>query len=198
MTLYTVSIVGVTNPVEVYIGLTAAKDYVGALVGDGADAWALLTDDARSKVLVAVTRYVDRHVWLGTANATGGTTLQWPRSNVTNPDGSAVDPTTVPSELQTAVGELCAVIADDSSVLTAIDSSTNVKSVGGSGAPSVVQNPTSVELGTATKLPTSAQALIGKWLAAAGPVAISGFSQGGRSCTDAGPRHDLGRRRWPW
>lgn len=203
MSVFTVTITGVSAPVEVYIGLPAAKDYVGAMVGDGADAWAALVDDAasgptRSKVLVAATRYIDAQVWNGAADAQGGTTLQWPRTGVTNPDGSAVDSTTVPAALQKAIGELCALIAADPDVVNQLDSSANIREVGAGSARVAYFNPTSISTGTATKLPTIIQQLVGKWLAASGGIAVVGYSQGGNSTTDAGPCSDLSRKLRPW
>jgi len=173
---FTVSITGVSSPIEVYGGLPACDDYVLTMIGDGADAYRALTanGDDRKRLLVGATRFIDRPSWQGVATLAGGTTLQWPRSGVVNPDGSPVDSASVPAAILQAVFELVALAATDPDVLSAFDSGNNVKKLDADGTSIEFFRPTSALDGTATVLPQVVNQLIGKWLATALATADTG------------------------
>lgn len=179
---FTVSITGASAPVEVYGGLPACEDYLLSMIGDGATAFRALTagGDDRKRLLVAATRYIDRLSWQGTATLAGGTTLQWPRTGVTDPDGTAVDSSTVPAAIVTAVFELVALLAADADVQAAPDSGNNVKKLDADGTSIEFFRPTSATDGTATVLPQVVSQLVGKWLKSASSsfAAASGTSTG--------------------
>lgn len=187
---FTVTIVGVTNPIEVYNGLQAVEDYLGSTASARVTAWnALPVDgDERKRILVDATRYIDSLFWQGMADAQGGTTLQWPRSGITL-DGVAVDPATVPAAIGKGVNELCALIADDPDVLTETDSGSNIRSMQAGSANLVFFRPTSTGDGNATFLPTLINRLVGRYLASASPAlaaATAGASTGVSTRSDFG------------
>jgi len=178
--------------VEVYGGLTACKNYLGTSIGDGATAFlGLATDDDRKRALIAATRFIDAQTWQGTATGTvppDPTTLVWPRSGITNPDGSALSSTVVPPALLQAVFELAGIIADDPDVQAQIDASNNIQSVSASGAGVTYFNPTSqvTTPPSATKLPVVVQRLIGKWLSISTPSSgadVDGGYSGAGGCS---------------
>lgn len=194
---FTVTITGVSSPVEVYAGLTATKDYVAALYGDAADAFIALTDNDKSRILVAVTRYIDRWTWDGEAGLSG-TTLQFPRTALLDSDGTAISDATQLAAVASAVGELCALAAEDPDVLRAPDTSANIQSAGAGGAQVTFFNPTSAKLGTATPLPQVVQQLLGAWLGStSGATALGGDGQDGCSTSDFAASRRLDRN-WPW
>ena len=167
MSLFTVTISGVTNPVEVYGGLAACKDYLGAMIGDGATAFAALTTDSdRGKYLVAATRYIDAQAWAGVADAFGGTTLQFPRSGLLDQYGAAISDAAELVLVNQAAFELVALLAADADVQAAVDSGTNIQSMQAGSARLQFWRPTSAIDGNATMLPVAVNRLIGRWLAA--------------------------------
>jgi hypothetical protein len=181
--------IGGSTTIEVYGGLTACDAYIEGAIGDGATAYRSLaaSGDDRKRLLVAATRYVERLTWQGTATtpAVGGTTLVWPRTGVTDPNGTAVDPNTVPSALTNAVFELVMLGATDPDALSAPDSGSNVKKLDADGTSIEFFRPTSALDGTASVLPSVVSQLVGKWLASASATVAgaSGTSTGYGACS---------------
>ncbi len=182
MTLYMVTPTG-AGPIEVYDGSAACDAYLATAIGDGADAYAAADPNTRLRLLVAATRFIDRQAWRGTANAAGGTTLQWPRSGI---DG--IDPATVPAVIVQAVFELVAILADDPDVQSAPDAGSNVESLGAGSARLSFFRPSSVGDGNATVLPPVINQLIGWLLATADPslMSVAGIATGTSACSDFG------------
>lgn len=183
MSIFTVTIAGVTNPIEVYGGATAASDYVGAMFGDAPTSWLALSPDDQARTLVTATRYLDQQAWQGTATFLVGvtaTTLQWPRSGVVNSDGTAVDATTVPVAIVQAAFELAVLVADDPDVITEIDGGSNLQQIDAGGGVGVTYfNPTSAAFGSASRLPGILDRLVGRYLAS--PSGDAGSALGGYS-----------------
>jgi hypothetical protein len=174
------------DTVEVYGGLPALTSYLNTASSDGAVAWRALSaspDDQKRK-LVDATRFIDAQIWQGAATALAGgtpTTLQFPRSGLTNIDGTPLDPTNVPQVLINAVFEMTALLADDSSLTGAVDSGSNLESLGAGSAKLQFFQPQSQLIGNATLLPTAVDRLIGRWLAGASAAiaaAVAGVSTG--------------------
>lgn len=188
-------------PIEIYAGEPAIDAYLEAMIGDGASAYRALAQgsDDRRRLMVAVTRYVDSYAWQGTASASGGTTLQFPRTGLVDSTGATISDAAQLAAVGNTVCELIALAADDSDFLTAIDSGSNVASIGGGGAPEIrFFRPTSTQDGNASVLPPIATRLIGKWLAVASAVtAVAGSaSNPGSSCSDF-DRDDERKVLWP-
>lgn len=205
MTLATVTVTG-GAPIEVYTTLTAIDAELNARIGDGPKAWRKLmasdstagNDDGRSRVAVEATRFFNALSWQGTSNGTSGTTLAWPRSNVFIA-GLAVDPTVDPPAIISGFFEACGLIAADPSFLTALDSGSNVKSLGAGTGRLEFFRPTSAQDGNATVLPVSLNRLIGRYLGSADPsvaAASSGSSSGTNPCSDF-DRCDVDNLDWP-
>jgi hypothetical protein len=175
---FTVTPTGVSTPIEVYGTTQACSDYLLSSIGDGATAFAAADTNTREVLLVAATRYIERLAWRGapTTPPVNNTTLSWPRTGITG-----VDPQTVPQALLNAVFELVGLIADDPGVQTAIDSGSNLQSLGAGSARLQFFRPTSADDRNATVLPQVVDQLVGQWLASADPsiaAAIAGVASG--------------------
>lgn len=192
MAVFTVTLIGDAVPYEVYGGLPAAQHYLLAAVGDGATAWKALSADDQGRWLVAATRYIDAQIWQGTPTGLAGgtaTTLQFPRTGLTNLDGSTLDATNVPQVLINACFEMAAVLADDATVQAAVDAGSNLKSMGAGSARLEFFQPQSSQIGNVTTLPTPVDRLVGRWLAAASgavAAAFAGVATGTNSCSNFG------------
>jgi hypothetical protein len=184
MTIFTAAIANVSPDPEVYGGLAAAANYVGALFSTQADTWLALDANTKARTLRAATLYLERILWDGDRTGLVGvdaTTLQWPRSGV-ELDGVAIDATTVPVDIVSAAFELAVLINADPDLVTAVDQGSLVSSVGAGGGVSVsFAFPTSAALGTATRFPTVVQQLIGKYLAV--PAAAIAGGTGAYGCS---------------
>jgi hypothetical protein len=189
-----------TSVIEVYGGTAAQMAYLAGSLTDGAVAFAALTPTQQAQTLVMASRYLDMQAWQGTPTGVVGpdpTTLQWPRNNVINADGSTLDSTTVPQALLNAVFEMCALIANDNNITTYLDQSTNTRQVRAGSASVEYFNPTSRLSGTATLLPPIVTTLVGQWLAGA-TGDTSWQAQGGYCTTEVARWRDLDLLRWPW
>lgn len=189
MALFTVTITGVTDPIEVYGGLAAANDYIASSFGASYTAWLALTEDDREKTLVGATRYLDRQRWQGTANAFDSTTLAFPRDGLVDRAGEVAPDAAQLALVSKATFELAVLVAGDADVLAAADQGQNIKAMGAGSARLEFFSPTKAANGTATKLPTIVHDLIGQWLAGASSgaaVIIGGTSTG----TCAEPRFE--------
>lgn len=168
--------------------LEEARQYIGATYGPQYDNWMALDDTAASKTLVAATRYLTPLPWKGTATGIldgNPTELPWPRSGVIV-DGVEIDSLTIPEDVTKATFEMAVLILAKPSIVNQIDQGTNIKRVGGGGAPEVeFFAPTSVLRGTALKLPYVISQLIGKYLASPDADA-GGFGQAGDSTSGFG------------
>ena len=186
MTLYTEQIAGTSRATEVYLGLTELDNLVYEMSGEGADAYRALdpASDARKRLLIDATRYIDRQRWQGTRNAAGGTMLAFPRDDLEDEDGEAASNEYQLTRVGEAVARLVAIAALDPDVLTAADQSQNIKSMGAGSAKLEFFGSTSRRAGTATKLPTAVHELIGQWLAGSGGavgLSVAGVSTGTES-----------------
>jgi hypothetical protein len=180
MSLFTVTIGA--NSYEVYNDVAGATLYISAIFGPQPAAWLALSADSQAQTLVSATRYLDEQPWDGTRNGTGGTTLQWPRDNVTV-DGAAVDPTTVPIEFPKAAAKLAVLIMSDPSLPDKIDQGSNIQAANAGGGTGVTFfSQTSARAGTATVMPVEIQRLLGKYLATA-VANEGGFAGVGKSCS---------------
>jgi hypothetical protein len=179
--------------------LDDARAYLGASYGPQYTAWLALGDSDAGKTLVSATRHLNEQPWQGTATGIldgNPTTLAWPRSGVII-DGVEISSLTIPDAITQATFELAVMILADPDIVSAPDTSTNVKAVmagGGVGVEFFV--PTSTRDGSATRLPTMIQRLVGKYLGS--PSAVDGgYSRGGNACSEFSDRHAF-KRSWPF
>lgn len=136
-----------------------AVAYVDMMFGDTYTTWAALTSDNQKKTLAAAVRYLNAQAW--------------------NEDADTFTERDAIAAFETAQYELAVLIASDASVLSAIDSGANIASMGAGSAQISFFAPTSVALGTATKLPTIVHRLVGSYLAAADIAVIGGYGNEG-------------------
>lgn len=186
MALYTETITG-GQAIEVYAGLAKVDAYLNSSSSKGAKAYRALPagGDDRKRLIIDATRFVDRHRWQGVANGADGTTLAFPRDGLTLDGDVAADADQL-ALVEQAVCELVAVFAASSSAYSAADTSSNIKALGAGKARVEFWGPTRTKDGTASKLPTVADELIGRWLAsgAAGAKLSLGGSSSSDSCSN--------------
>lgn len=182
MSIFTVTITGVTPNPETYIDVAGATARIGAIYSPAATKWLGLSSDDKGRTLVTATLYIDEQPWDGVATGLAGgtpTTLQFPRTGLQR-DGVDVDPTNVPTEVVQAVCELAVLIAAKPAVVSGSDQGSNLKAVWGGGGVGVEYFvPQSAAAGTATVMPAILCRLIGRWIASAGEDG----SFGGSGCT---------------
>lgn len=168
MSVFTVSIPGVSPDPEVYLDLVGAISYLRGTFGPASDAWLALTPVQQAQTLITATRYLEQQPWDGVRTgfvAGVPTSLAWPRSGVLL-DGKPVDATTVPVAFRDATAELAVLIAKDPALTGKADQSSNIQSVNAGGGTGVTFfAPTTVRSGTATVMPVVVQRLVGRYLA---------------------------------
>lgn len=177
--------------VEVYGGVAACLQYLGTRFSAQATAFLALTADDQKRCLIAATDYFQEQLWAGVAVGTVGgtaTSLHFPATGLTDKYGNAVDSTTVPDDIANGCFQMAAEIANKATVQDNADAGSNVKSIGGGGAPTIqFFAPTSARDGTASTMPQAVQRLIGPYLASSTGVvlgAASGASGDGDSDRD--------------
>lgn len=183
MSIFTVQVTSSTTPVEVYGGVDACLEYLRYSDTDGAVAFVALDADGQKRKIAQATRYLDSLSWQGVPTGLAGgtpTTLQFPRTGLTDAQGAALDATDVPALFVEAVFEMTALIAADPSVTQNADTGSNVSSMGAGPASLSFFRPSSVADGNATVLPTAVDRLVGRWLASSAAL-IGGVITGGSS-----------------
>lgn len=149
----------VTPAGTIYGTYAAAVIYIDGQFGDAYRAWEALDVADRKRALLGATRYLDRQVW--------------------GDDYDTFAARDAIEAFQLACYELAALAAEDASVLGATDQSSNISSVGAGGASVTYFNPTSVESGSASKLPPILMQLLADYMGAADVVVVGGYSQTG-------------------
>jgi hypothetical protein len=104
----TVTINAVAYPV--YGDLADADNYLMASIT--ATAWFAAAAFVRMQSIVSVVRWMDRVPWLG-AQTESDNALQFPRTGLTNADGTPVDSNSLPLLLVNAEFELAAMLVDN-------------------------------------------------------------------------------------
>lgn len=103
---------------SVYANVATADAYMNASTQDQFDTWSALTTDEKSRGLVSATRLIDRQRWLG-EKTDPLQELAFPRTGLTDCDGTEIDPDTVPQQVVDASILLALDLASGSSVATA-------------------------------------------------------------------------------
>lgn len=81
--------------------------------------WDAYTDDQKARGLVSATRLLDRQTWTGTLTSISPSTgLKWPRTGVTDCEGTEVDDETIPDEIVEASQLMALYILDGTISLT--------------------------------------------------------------------------------
>lgn len=109
---------------EIYGTYNGARDYFLAAIH--ASAWDAAEQTSQLKALVTATRMLDRQRWKG-EKTSPGQTLDWPRTGVTDDEGAAVAPGTVPLAIEHATYELANALLADVTVQTQLDAGSNVR-----------------------------------------------------------------------
>ncbi len=129
----------------VYGTLAACDAHINGAIGPGYDEYnALTNDDTKGRLLVGASRYIDRQTWIATADT------------IAERDALLA--------FQQAAYELAAMGAADPSVFANADQGQNISEMGAGSARIAFFAPTSTRRGTATKLPTLVNDLVGAYL----------------------------------
>lgn len=139
-----------------YAGAVA---YVDVMYGDAYDAWTALTADNRKKTLAAAVRYLNAQSW--------------------NEDADTFAERDAITAFATAQYELAVLIASDPSVTQSLTQGSNIASMSAGSASLTYFAPTTLEQGTATKLPVVVDRLVGEYLATSSATVIGGFGNEG-------------------
>jgi hypothetical protein len=162
-----------TTTYDVYRDLAETDAYLAGSVNQ--PAWAALSDDEKTRAIVAATRLLDRQRWLG-EKTVADQPLAWPRTGI---DG--VDDATIPAQVLDAHSELTLALATGSSaetsVSTAFDGTRRLKA--GSAEVEYFFNASQQLAGT--RFPLAVQELIGQWLVGTGTGGAVAFGTGNRS-----------------
>lgn len=145
----------------------AAKAYIGMSFGDAYAAWmalaasgSLTADDRKKQTLATAVRYLNAQAWNQGAD--------------TFAERDAI------TAFATAQYELAVLIAEDPTLIANLIAGSNIRSVSAGGAGVEYFAPTTLEAGSATKLPVIVHRLVGSYLAASTTGAvIGGYSQEG-------------------
>jgi len=110
--VFTVETGSADSDANSYTTVEFADDYIAANAFASAD-WLSRTEDAKQKLLVRASKYLDRNVrWNGT-RVDGESGLRWPRSGVYDADGFEIPDDMIPIVLQEAVCELASYLMND-------------------------------------------------------------------------------------
>ncbi len=182
---------------EAYGGLPACDAELFATPGVGAKKYRALpaaiandpnpNGDARKRLLVGATRWIDDILAACTPTGSGGTTLQVPVVGAKNADGSAMSDADQLARAALATFKAVAILAADQDAASAVDTGSNIKKLDADGTSIEFFRPTSAIDGTASTLPIVLARILAPLLAAASSsgsaVAITGVSHG--TCADS-------------
>lgn len=162
-----------------YVNVADADAYFAASVNFAT--WSALTADAKGRAIISAVRFLDRMKWQG-QKTDPTNALEWPRSGLSYPDGTPVDPATLPTRLVQATCELSVAIVNDPSIIGAPGTGSNIERVKAGSVEVDFFRPT---IGTIydTRLPLIVMDLIGFWLAGFGDDAGVGPTATG-TCQD--------------
>lgn len=147
---------------NVYGDQTSATNYLAASLSKAANTWATSNATQQAQAMVMAARMFDRQTWQGVQN---GGPLQWPRSNVVDKFGVAVNPSTTPTDIINGSYELAALLLNDPALQDQVTATLNVQSLN-DGTATVTYFGRQV----AGRFPMVVQELVGPYLARGGNV----------------------------
>jgi hypothetical protein len=139
-----------------YQSVAEIDTYAAAATGDAAVAWRAADPDTKARGGVSASRSIDRLAWSG-AKTDPAQTPQWPRTGLTYPDGTPVDPETNPQQLLDANSEMAMMM------VAGVDPQAGANTIRRQKAGSV-EVEYFRELGVVGKFPTVILELVGFWL----------------------------------
>jgi len=116
---------------DTYISVANADTYFTNAIH--ATAWAAAITATKEKALVTATRMLDRQDWVG-AKTSGVQALDWPRTGVTDSEGTAISSVSIPSFIEQACCELALALLNDPSVQTNPDQKQRISSMSAGSA----------------------------------------------------------------
>ena len=165
------------NTYNVYGDQTSATNYLAASLSKAANTWAAGTPTTQAQAMVMAARMLDRQTWQGAQN---GGPLQWPRMNVVDKFGVAVNASTIPSDIINGSYELAALLLNDPALQDQVTATLNVQSLN-DGTATVTYFGRQV----AGRFPMVVQELVGPYLARGGNLGGAlGTDTSGDSASD--------------
>lgn len=156
-----------------YADLEEADRFMAAAVGEQADAWRGAEPLAKSRALVSGTRRIDSFKWKG-EKTDPDQPGAFPRKDLKNPDGSDVDPDTIPPQ-----------VVEASIILAAmLNAGEDINPVSARAAIARRLKAGSVEIenfrqfGVVAPLPSDVMSLLGFWLLGMGSQLVGSESSG--------------------
>lgn len=143
-----------TGSEDIHGTAAGAIAYVDMMFGDTYTTWAALSADNQKKTLAAAVRYLNAQQWTEDAD--------------TFAERDAI------TAFASAQYELAVLISADASLTSNLTSGSNIQSMGAGSAQISFFAPTSLEQGTATKLPPIVDRLVGQYLAGATVTTLIG------------------------
>jgi hypothetical protein len=154
---------------EVYADIPDADAYLEASVGEAADAWRDADEVSKARALVSGTRAIDAQTWKG-AKTDPDQPLAFPRTGLSYPDGTPVDPDVVPPEVVTASIELAAMLNAGISIYPAEARATVARRLKAGS----VEIENFRQFGYLGIFPSAIMRLLGFWLIGAGAQGLGG------------------------
>jgi len=159
---------------EVYADVETADAYMAASVGPAAEAWRDAAEVDRARALVSGTRAIDAESWQG-EKADAAQPLDFPRTGLTYPDGSAVPSDAYPPEVVTASIELAAMLNAGEPISPAQARQTTARRLKAGS----VEIENFRQFGPVGVFPSSVMKLLGYWLAGSGGTGFGGAEASG-------------------
>ena len=162
---------------EVYADVATADAYMNAAIGEAADAWRAADEEAKARGMVSGTRAIDLQQWKG-EKTDPDQPLDFPRTGLTYPNGTAVPSDAVPQEVIDASIELGAMLNAGISIDPAEARATTARRLKAGS----VEIENFRQFGYVGVFPSQIMKLLGFWLAGSGGSAGIGGAEAYGTC----------------
>lgn len=159
-----------------YATVDEADEYLGIDPVLGT-AWADAAERTKHANLAAATRHIDAHAWAG-KKASSAQATEWPRADLTHPDGTAVDSATVPDEVEWATALLAATLVQEPTAFRDRDQAVVTDTTGPRSVTSYHRRRSDAQRNFGN---TQAYRLVRRWLAGAAPTPAKAYGTDGVS-----------------
>lgn len=139
--------------------------------------WSAASDRAKHANLAAATRHLDAQPWDGKKTSSAQAT-EWPRTDLTHPDGSAVDSATLPDEVEQATALLAATLIQDPTAFRDRDTAIVSQATGRRSVAQYHRRRSSAQRNFGN---AQAYRLVRRWLAGAVPTPAKAYGTDGVS-----------------
>jgi hypothetical protein len=174
------------NSYDSYADLPTAIEYLSANIE--ASDFLTASADVQGQALVSMTRTLNRQQWQG-KQTDGYETMAWPRSGLFYPDGTPVDPNSIPDAVVSACCEGAADLCAGSNLMDAANTFNYTKRLKAGSVE--IENFRQVD--DVPRFPQVVQELIGFWLGGGGDLPVGSQSSGTCGKTIFNESYDVNR-----